>query len=130
MNFKALTLAAVAATGALAATAPAMAQDWYGGGYGGGWRPQPVSYGGSELRDREDRMQVWIDRAREDGRLSGWRAWRAQDALNSIRRDQHDAWRRQGGLNSGQVAWLNGRLDFLGRFVREGGEGGGGYRRW
>ncbi len=129
MNFKALTFAAVAAVGAAAASAPAMAQDW-GGGYG--WRPQPVSYGGGDLRDREDRMQVWIDRARDTGQLPGWRAWHAQGELNAIRRDQRGLFDRQGGLGPGQRQWLGARLDHLASYIRESGsEGGyGGWRRW
>ncbi len=141
MNFKALTFAAVAAVGALTATAPAMAQDWYGGGYGGphfpggqyGWRPQPAAYfNGGGLRDREDRLQVWIDGARDSGRLPGWRAWHAQGELNAIRRAERGLLDRQGGLGGDQVAWLNARLDHLAGYIRTGADDGdyGGWRRW
>lgn len=128
MTFKALTLAAVAAVGALAATARAMAQDWRGGGYGGGYRPQPASYGeGGVIRDRADQMQVWIDRARDSGRLPGWRAWHAQGELSAIRREERNLLNRQGELGGGQVAWLNSRLDHLGAYIRNSGDG---WRRW
>lgn len=92
-----MSLASVAA---LAAAAPAFADDWgrgpYGGGPGYGYRPDvPVMMcGDGDGDERGDysmdggfgqrRLHFWIDRATRDGRLNWWEARRLHGRVNQI----------------------------------------------
>lgn len=70
--------------------------------------------GGFTLDQREDWLQQRIERGREDGSLDRRDAWRAQQTLNGIRRDQARLIRRDRGvLTPRDRDYLEQRLDRL-----------------
>lgn len=70
-----------------------------------------------DVDSRIDRMDAWIDRGRDSGRLSRYEARNARDQLNDIKREAN--YRRRDGYYSGRdEAMLQARLDRLADQVR------------
>ncbi len=112
---KLVTLAILAASGAILAAAPTLAQPGDYRDYGGRHeRGRGEERGGYDLQGRIDWMQRRIDRGRDDGSLDRREAYRAQARLDDISRDVRRAERRNGGyLPPDQRAFLQARLDQL-----------------
>jgi len=110
------TLAMLAACGAIAAAAPAMAQPYGGYPNRGDHYDHDRDHGPQawDLGRRIDWLQRRIDRGRQDGSLDRREAYRVQGSLNDIRGDMRRMQRRNGGmLDPRQRDVLNDRLDRL-----------------
>jgi uncharacterized protein YcfJ len=70
-----------------------------------------------DVDSRIARMDEWIDRGRDSGRLNRYEARRARDQLNDIRREA-DYRRRDGYFSGRDEAMLQARLDRLAEQVR------------
>jgi hypothetical protein len=110
------TLAILTVVGGTAATAQSRPNGWQQQQQNGGWdrdafwRDAPA-----DPRERIGYMQNRIDRGISDGSLDRREARRAQEELNSIKRDARFMGRR---YNPRQAAVLQQRLDDLGRKLR------------
>jgi hypothetical protein len=82
-----------------------------------------------DLREREQKLQDWMQRGQTEGWLRGWQARRALGTLANIRREDHAMrWRNGGFLRPDQRFQLNQQMDSLTQFIRSLHDNGG-YRR-